>query len=150
MNTMIHLPKLFLKFDLPGPPLAKQRVKVNTITKTAYTPERTARYEGILAFTAADAMAGAMPTEAPLAVILDVRLPIPRSWSKKKQRDAAAGLLRPARKPDADNFAKCLDALNFIVWNDDCQIVDLHILKFYSVVPGLTVTVHCLNAEQTR
>jgi Holliday junction resolvase RusA-like endonuclease len=140
-RSMIHSPNPFLKFELGGAPLAKQRVKFNTITETAYTPERTVRYEGLLAFAAQQAMNGRPPTTEALAVELDVRLPIPKSWSKIKQRDARSGILRPARKPDADNFAKCLDALNFIAYADDSQIVDLHILKFYSVVPGMTITI---------
>lgn len=40
-------------------------------------------------------------------------------------------LTRP--KPDVDNFAKAvLDACNGIVWHDDDQVVDLHIIKQWS------------------
>lgn len=150
MLTRTPSSKLFLKFDVPGIPMAKQRVKVNTITRTAYTPERTVTYEGSFAYAAAEAMGDRLPTKAAVAMQMEVRLPIPKSWSQRKQRDARAGLLRPAKKPDWDNFGKITDALNFIVWDDDCQVVDGRVIKMYSVVPGVTLEVYCLNEERSE
>ena len=38
---------------------------------------------------------------------------------------------RPARRGDIDNFGKvALDSLNGIAWNDDNQIIDLHLRRF--------------------
>lgn len=34
-------------------------------------------------------------------------------------------------RPDADNLAKVIDALNGIAWEDDCLIAELHVCKLY-------------------
>ncbi len=67
--------------------------------------------------------------------------PIPRTWSKKKKRAAFLGTTRPTGRPDADNLLKALDSFNEIVFRDDAQIVEAHVLKIYSDMPALTVTV---------
>lgn len=46
-------------------------------------------------------------------------------------------------KPDADNLAKAVkDALNGVLWNDDCQVSILYAEKRYeSDNPGVTISV---------
>lgn len=124
---------------LAGKPLAKQRIKIGF--GTAFTPERTVNYEGQLAAAAQAVMAGRPPLTGPLAVHLEIRLPVPPSWSKKKQLAARNGLLRPTARPDFDNFAKMCDALNHIVWVDDAQVCEFSFVKRYSDMPGATWTV---------
>jgi len=42
----------------------------------------------------------------------------------------------PTVKPDIDNFEKAIyDALNEILWHDDCQIVSHNVAKKYSTTP---------------
>ncbi len=42
-----------------------------------------------------------------------------------------ARVYRPQKRGDIDNVAKCLlDACNGLLWLDDSQIVDLHLLRF--------------------
>ena len=51
-------------------------------------------------------------------------------------------ILRPLKKPDADNVIKVvLDSLNKIAYHDDTQVVDLQIRRFYSRDPRLVVTI---------
>lgn len=52
------------------------------------------------------------PLQGPLAVTLDLYWP-------------------DRRKHDVDNVKALLDALNSVVWEDDGQIVDLHIRKHF-------------------
>ena len=53
------------------------------------------------------------------------------------------GNLRPTKKPDLDNVAKIiLDSLNKIAYDDDSQIVDLHIRKYYSDNPRVLVSLY--------
>jgi len=48
-----------------------------------------------------------------------------------------AGDLEHTGKPDLDNLAKLvLDAANGILWDDDSQIIKLHLSKMYSGKPG--------------
>ena len=69
--------------------------------------------------------------KTPLAVELDFYLP------DKHRRDL-------------DNLSKAvLDAMNGIVYKDDCQVVDLHLRKFYnSPEYGVTVTVALAKKEE--
>jgi Holliday junction resolvase RusA-like endonuclease len=129
-----------VQFTVTGRPLAKGRVRF-TKTGHAFTPERTVGFEGKLALAAQVAMDGRPPAEGPVAVTLEVLLPIAASWSKKKREAAVLGQVRPTGRPDLDNFAKMLDALNLVVWNDDSQIVELVVFKRYSEAPQLAITV---------
>jgi len=130
----------FVQFTLAGKPMAKGRVRF-TQKGHAYTPDRTVRYEGQCAFAAQQAMNGRLPADGPVAVTLIVHMPIPVSWPRKKREMAERGFLYPTVKPDLDNFAKMLDALNMIVWNDDSQIIDLRVVKTYSLTPQMIVAV---------
>lgn len=127
--------------ELAGKPLAKERVRVVHATGHVYTPEKTLTYEARLAHAAQAVMGERLPLPDPLVVTMEVRLPVPKSWSQKKQAAALCGALLPTGKPDADNYAKIADGLNHIVWTDDAQIVDLRIRKFYSAKPGMKITV---------
>ncbi|MCY0148349.1 RusA family crossover junction endodeoxyribonuclease [Hoeflea sp. G2-23] len=136
-----------LTVNLAGAPLAKGRVRFAKATGHTYTPERTVNYESRLAHAAQVAMAGRPLLTGPLEVHVEIRMPIPKSKPKKWKADALAGLIRPTKKPDADNFAKMLDALNLIVWEDDSQIVDLRTVKFYHEAPAFIATVSELQTE---
>jgi Holliday junction resolvase RusA-like endonuclease len=134
-----------VEFIVAGRPLAKGRVRF-TGAGHAYTPERTVAYESQVALAAQAAMRGRPPDTGPVAVWLHVYLPIAPSWPLKKQMAAELGHLRPTGRPDLDNFAKTLDALNHIVWADDSQIVELHVFKRYDQSPRLAVIVDTVGA----
>jgi Holliday junction resolvase RusA-like endonuclease len=126
---------------LAGPPMGKERVRI-TRQGRAYTPERTVTYEGRLAYAAQQAMQGRPLFDGAVAVEIVALMPIPASWSKKRQQAAREGRVRPTTKPDSDNIAKLLDSLNLIVWGDDAQIVDLgKVSKHYSDTPALVIHV---------
>lgn len=127
---------------LHGVPVGKGRARFVRSTGHAYTPARTANYEGELRAAGAEAMAGRPPIDAPLVVRVEAYLPIPASWSRKKHAQALAGLLRPTTRPDCDNYLKAaLDGLNAVVFRDDSLVVDSRIIKAYSDRPRLVVTV---------
>ncbi|MBG0964113.1 RusA family crossover junction endodeoxyribonuclease [Bacillus sp. SRB1LM] len=84
--------------------------------------------------------------EGPLFLEVKVYKPLLKKFSKKKRLEAEQGLIRPATKPDVDNYAKgILDGLNSVLWRDDNQVVDLHVSKWYSEKPRIEVTVKELN-----
>lgn len=63
---------------------------------------------------------------------------IPKSYSNKRKAECLNS--RPLVKPDLSNIVKGIeDALNGIAYIDDCQIVDLHVMKFYSDEPRVEV-----------
>jgi len=126
---------------LAGQPTAKGRARFNRATGRAFTPEKTVAYETLLSLAAQAKMNGAPPMEGALVVTVFAELQIPASWSQKKRDAARDGRLFPTGRPDSDNYAKILDALNLVVWVDDSQIVDLIVHKRYSMQPRLTITV---------
>jgi Holliday junction resolvase RusA-like endonuclease len=126
--------------ELAGAPMAKERVRVTKVGH-AYTPQRTVNYEARLAHAAQIAMAGRPLLDGPLAVVVTITMPIAESKPKKWREAALVGKIRPVKKPDCDNFAKCLDSLNLIVWSDDSQIVDLHVVKFYGAKPSFKAVI---------
>ena len=68
--------------------------------------------------------------------------PIPKSYSKTDVFLCEAGIIRPEKKPDMDNYEKTLyDAANKLVFEDDCQLVTCNSDKFYSVYPRIEVTI---------
>lgn len=145
-----HADATQVTIHLPGPPRGKGRPRfrmmklgAQMIGKT-YTDEKTRSYETLLR-EAAQAVMGDRPLlDGPLRMTMDARFAVPASWSKKKQARALAGEIRPTGKPDFDNLAKVLDALNGVVWRDDSLIVSGSIDKSYSDRPGLTITVEAI------
>ena len=104
---------------MDGQPVGKGRPRFSRASGTVYTPEKTARYEERLAWAAQSVMAGRPLLTEALEVTIRAYVDIPKSKPKAFRAAALAGKIRPTTKPDADNFAKCVDALNRVVWVDD-------------------------------
>jgi Holliday junction resolvase RusA-like endonuclease len=134
----------FLQFEIPGAPVAKGRPRISTRGgfARAYTPKKTVNFEARVALAAQQVMDGSEPLDGALSLFIDVHLPIPQSWSKKKKEQASAHVIRPCSRPDIDNYVKAVfDGGNEIVWRDDSQIVELTSRKFYSENPRIVVEV---------
>ena len=132
-----------IEITCPGPPVPKGRPRFTVYSAGGrqrtriYTPGKTRVYEVKLAGYAAEAMKGQAPLDGPLSVIMKAFFPIPKSWTKARKRRAHY----VTSKPDLDNIAKSLDALNNIVFKDDAQVVDLFVRKLYDEQPRLEITV---------
>ena len=145
-----HLPGVHIAFTVPGQPVAKGRAKFSRkgAFVRAYTPEKTANYEGLVAYSCAQAMGGMEPLAGPLSIDLAVGVQIPVSWSKKRQAAAEAGHVRPTKKPDLDNIVKSIcDGLNAVAYADDAQIVAMSVRKFYTHTPGVRVVLRVQDGE---
>lgn len=69
-------------------------------------------------------------------------MPIPKSVSKKKQAMMMNGELRPCKTPDRTNICKLYeDVIQGIVIENDSQIVDGVIEKWYSATPRVEIKV---------
>ena len=128
-----------------GVPVAKGRPRFAKTTGHTYTPEKTRNFEAALKYAAEQVMGDKPPLDGPLELDMRVVVPIAQSWPKKRQ--AAARELRewPTRKPDFDNFQKCVDGLNMVVWIDDGQIVRSTFEKRYGEKPGMWIRVKPLQ-----
>lgn len=79
-------------------------------------------------------------------VTLSIYMPVMKSWSKAKMKDALSGAYRPVKKSDNDNFEKLVwDALTDLIWEDDGQIVENHTYKWYSDTPRIEVEIEELK-----
>lgn len=135
-------------FFVPGPPRGKGRPRAAKRGKhiTLYTPKETVAYESTVALAAQQAMAGQPLLAGPVEVTMRIVLPIAASWSKRKQAQALDGTVLPIGKPDSDNVIKAVfDAINGVVWNDDTQVVDMHVRKRYGAMPGVQTIITPLD-----
>lgn len=133
-----------LSFTVPGAPYGKGRPRVGRVQgrPRLFTPDKTLAYESLIAAVAHAAMAGRPLYDGPVSATLLIRCAVPASWSKRKQADALAGLIRPTTKPDVDNVEKAVfDGMNGVVWRDDVQVVDVVKSKAYAATPGVWVEV---------
>ena len=109
---------------------------------STYTPQKTKSYEDEIRMMAKGAIGSSEPLDTPVTVAIYIRVGIPASFSKQKRKDALEGILKPTKKPDLDNIAKCfLDAMNDIIYLDDKQVTNLHVTKVYAETPAVEVMV---------
>lgn len=136
-----------IEFVIPGKAVGKGRPrfrKVGAFVQT-YTPEKTVSWENLVAVSAMNARGDLMPTDSPVSLRVEVQCLPPASWSKKKQLAALAGEVHPAKKPDLDNVIKAIgDALNGVLWVDDCQIVRVEAWKRYASADQCRVRVEAV------
>jgi Holliday junction resolvase RusA-like endonuclease len=131
-------------FKLDADPVGKQRARYarrGNFVQT-YTPDKTRNYEALLKEAAIEAMGSSEPLETPVSLYLYIRVPIPKSFSKKKVQDCLNGSEQPMKKPDSSNVLKSVeDAMNGVVYMDDCQIINHHMTRVYSTLAGVDICV---------
>jgi len=130
-----------IKLTIPGEPVAKARPRV-TKTGHAYTPKATVDYENWIkcCYIESKNKLGFKMLSEPIRAEIECYFPIPKGFSRVKREKALKGEIRPCKKPDVDNLAKSiLDALNNLAYDDDKQVVELEIVKFYSDEPRTEV-----------
>lgn len=136
-----------VKFTILGEPAGKGRPRFSTVTGTAVTPEKTARYENLVKVEYRRQCGDTFfPEKHPLSILIYAFYGIPKSTSKKKTQAMLNGEIRPVKTPDYDNVAKIVsDSLNKIAYHDDAQIVDCIVRKFYSDRPRVVVFIDSVD-----
>lgn len=86
--------------------------------------------------------------QKPLNGALKCEIDIYYSWRKSEtKKNIQKGIMPVIVKPDLDNwnkqFSDVLTRLSF--WNDDAQVYDLHLRKFYSNKPRIEVKIEEFN-----
>ena len=131
-------------FEVPGQPRGKGRPRFarrGNFVKT-YTDAKTASYEDQIRFYALQAMGSSKPLKGPLEAAIYIRLPVPRSYPKKRVAACLSGLEWPSKKLDWDNVAKSIcDGMESIIFVCDSQIVECHVRKVYAEVAGVDVLI---------
>lgn len=136
-----------IKLTIPGDPVAKGRPRVGKFG--TYTPTKTLNYETLV--KELFIISNQPKLEDGLAANIKAYFPITKSTSKKAAELMRNGLIRHTKKPDADNIAKiCLDALNKLAFDDDSQIVDLSISKYYSDNPRVEIEIESIKTVNAK
>lgn len=122
------------EFKIPGRAQAKQRPRMGR-SGIVYTPKETLVYENYVKMCYSDYAKefGWLPYENQVRAEIEVLVAVPKSDSKTKKKAKIEGMIRPAVKPDCDNLAKSiLDSLNGLAYQDDKQVVELVVKKYYA------------------
>jgi len=125
-----------MKFEVIGIPVAKGRPRVSKFG--TFTPQKTVYYENLVSYTFTQKYPLFKPYESELKMKITAVFEVPKSWSKKKQREALPitedilSAMGKTTKPDLDNIVKSItDALNGLAYKDDAQITSLLAHKVY-------------------
>jgi Holliday junction resolvase RusA-like endonuclease len=135
---------LVVTFSVDAIPHGKGRPRFRRIGNfvSTYTDAKTKTYEALVKEEAQKAMGSSEPLETPVAFYCHIRLPVPKSYPKKRVEACLSCSEWPTKKPDWDNVAKSVaDAMNDVVYLDDSQIVFASISKKYSTIAGVDVIV---------
>ena len=122
------------QFKIPGRVQAKQRPRFSK-SGIVYTPKETRVYENFVRACYSDYANQYKwePYDGQLRAEVEVFIQVPKSDSKLKKQAKIIGEIRPTIKPDCDNLAKSiLDSLNGLAYQDDRQIIELSVKKFYA------------------
>ena len=112
-----------------------------------FTPKKQRVEQTLIGLLAARAMAGRTMLTGAIDLRVGAFFEVPKSWAKAKRAAALQGQPHKS-KPDADNICKLLkDALNNVVWVDDCQVSDLAIRKRYSDTARLVIEIRAIQEE---
>lgn len=127
-----------IRFIVDGAAVPKQRPRLGG--RTAYTPKKTRDYEERVRSAFRSSYYGFVPVfmkGTPVKACIEIIQQIPKSWSNSKTIKAERGEIVPtSRNGDVDNIAKSiLDALNGLIYEDDCQVTTLMVVKRYGADP---------------
>jgi len=139
-----------VNFTVPGTPVGKGRPRFarHGAHVVAYTPDKTVNFEVVVKVMASQAMAGRALLTRPVSLHIDMFMPVPPSWSRKRRDLAFSGLIGATTKPDVSNVLKAIeDAINGVVYLDDKQIVGGGFTKQYGLIPRVEVRVQEYEKE---
>lgn len=134
-----------IKFVIPGEPQGKGRPQFSARNGKAFarTPEKTVIYENLVRTEYNQQCPGVrFADDSQLSMRIVAFYSIPKSASKKRRQQMLSGMIRPTKKPDADNVLKVIaDSLNTIAYRDDAQIVCTVVEKYYAEQPKVEVEI---------
>lgn len=126
-----------IRFQVHGLPIAQGSYRswvVNGKPVITSTAKGLASWRRLVA-DVAQRFAPAEPWEGPVGILLDFGIPKPKSAPKTRR-------VWPDKRPDVDKLCRSvLDALTYVIFADDSQVVHLRATKDYGA-PGVAVEIH--------
>ncbi|KMO45322.1 RusA family crossover junction endodeoxyribonuclease [Lacticaseibacillus rhamnosus] len=132
-----------IRLTIPGEPVAQGRPRFSRRGKyvSTYDPPKSRGYKEYIKQIARQEL-HIEPLTGSIRINVKVYRGIQKSDSKLTRRKKQDGIIRPTVKPDVDNYYKSVsDALTGILWEDDNQIVEIHVGKWYSDHPRIEIEV---------
>lgn len=135
---------------VPGQPIGKARARTVRLPNgqvRSYTPAKTKSWETCAASEARQQLGPHYKTmTGPVELTVIAYMEIPTSWPPWKREAAINQEIHPTSKPDLDNIVKAAkDAMNGILWVDDCQVVYTGSGQRYSEEPRLVIDVQPIS-----
>ena len=139
-----------ITIEITGHPVPKGRGRavVNKYTgkPIIHTPKKTRKWEDDARMVARAEMGTNPPWIGPIRLSVVAEIAFPGGWPKWKLEALEEGLIRHTTRPDLDNIIKTAkDAMNGILWKDDCQVIEISAMKFYGERPRVMLQVTPLS-----
>lgn len=143
-----------IRIIVPGPPKPLERNRHRIMNRkgggvpfvVSYMPAQSAANQSLIRKFASDAMNGRPPLDGAVDLRVVAYMPVPGSWSKRKQAAALADQIRPTGRPDADNILKGIcDSIQDIVVRNDTIFTETSIWKRFSLNPRLVIECRLLT-----
>ena len=150
--NLIPSNKKQIHFTVYGESVAQGRPRATNVSghTRLYDPKKSSDFKDFVKLVASE-HAPEKLIEGAIRLTLKMYRPIPKAISKsaKKAALAEAGKIRPTSKPDVDNYVKSVkDALKWVIWKDDSQVVDLVAGKYYGERPRVEITIEEMSFEE--
>ncbi len=138
-----------MEFKIAEVPVAKARHRWRKMGKImgTYDPQSNVKNASKEWFTEEMEAKGFLKaSDGALHVDLCLGIPIPRSWSQKKRKQALGAYC--TKRPDSDNYQKFyFDVMNGICYHDDSQISSIACQKVYSETPYVNINLYPIGQD---
>lgn len=121
---------MYISLTIDGKPIPKARPRF-TRTGRTYTDAKTKTAEQAIRSAWLTQVGNRSPHVGPVSMTMIAIFEPPASWPKWRRQLAQGTQLPHTAKPDFDNLAKIIDALNGLAWVDDGQLDMVLIRKCY-------------------
>ncbi len=131
-----------IEFTVYIEPVAQGRPRFKRFGKP-YDPPKSKDFKSMLCAVAQEYVKDKpFDKNIPIKFYAEIYRKTPSSFSKKKKLLAEEKKILPTPRPDWDNYAKGIcDGVKSLFWEDDSQICDGQVKKFYSERPRIYVKI---------
>lgn len=136
--------------DVPGEPIAWKRPGQKHLATRTLVYDMQKKEKAITRAQMASQYK-LVPISAPVKILARFFFSVPASASQKRKEMMLSGEIKHACKPDSDNLTKyILDCMNGLIFVDDSQVCEYHVVKSYSEMARTEITIMPLDKNLDR